>query len=503
MWAEPGEAALLNPSGRVSARTLNDSWFADRPRPVLLGLGAVVIAFVLGAVAVGKPEMGLAALAALGLVVAVLLRPVVGGLILVGAVPILSGVAPGVPVAHFRVSELLIGVVGITVLASARRIDTVPWSSLDWLLLAYGVGWAVFGALDGITLHQHLSPTDWGTVFGQLQFFLIYRAVRTSLRTPSERRTAVAVLLVATAPVALLALLQQLHVSPVVSFLNTLTGGVSGPAVTAGTAARATGPFNNWAVLAGYLLPALLVLCALTMSGQIGRHKKAAWAIGVLAFTGLLLTAELSAILFLCIGVVVLASQYGHRRRALRFAGVVVVVGVLVASPFLATRLNGEFSSTAGSSRHAGVPQTLDFRWYVWTTQYVPAIESRPLTGYGAELPASIQWRYPESQYVAYLMEGGFPVLLLFAGLGLVMVKRSREAARSNDPFEQALGRAVAFTVIAMLIMNLIWPFLSNAGLPQVLWCLLAIAVPRLDNRGVVAAPPAARATLVPIGRAP
>jgi len=100
-------------------------------------------------------------------------------------------------------------------------------------------------------------------------------------------------------------------------------------------------------------------------------------------------------------------------------------------------------------------------------------------------------------------MEGGFPVLLLFAGLGLVMVKRSREAARSNDPFEQALGRAVAFTVIAMLIMNLIWPFLSNAGLPQVLWCLLAIAVPRLDNRGVVAAPPAARATLVPIGRAP
>ena len=175
MWAEPGEAALLNPSGRVSARTLNDSWFADRPRPVLLGLGAVVIAFVLGAVAVGKPEMGLAALAALGLVVAVLLRPVVGGLILVGAVPILSGVAPGVPVAHFRVSELLIGVVGITVLASARRTDTVPWSSLDWLLLAYGVGWAVFGALDGITLHQHLSPTDWGTVFGQLQFFLIYR----------------------------------------------------------------------------------------------------------------------------------------------------------------------------------------------------------------------------------------------------------------------------------------------------------------------------------------
>jgi hypothetical protein len=466
---------------------------------VLLGLGAVVLAFALGFVAVGKPDMGLAALAALALVVAVLLRPVIGGLILVGAVPILSGMAPGVPVAHLRISELLIGVVGATVLISARRSDAVPWSSLEWLLLAYGAAWAIFGTVDAITLDQHLSITLWGTVFGQLQFFVIYRAVRTSLRTPSERRTAVAVLLVAATPVALLAVLQQLHVGPVVRFLTTVTGGLSGP-TTVGAATRATGPFDNWAVLAGYLLPLLLVLCALTMSGQIGRHRRAAWIIGVVALTGFLLTEELSAILLLCIGTIVLAVQYGLGRRALRFAGAAVVVGALIAAPFLATRLDQEFSSNAGSGRHAGVPQTLAYRWNVWTTQYIPAIEARPLGGYGAELPASIQWRYPESQYIAYLMEGGFPLLVLFGGLSLAMLKRSRDGARSKDPFDQALGRALAVTVVAMLVMNLIWPFLSNAGLPQVLWCLLAIAVPRSEGRGAVAAPNVAPATLVPAG---
>jgi hypothetical protein len=452
-------------------------------------LGAIVIAFALGFVAVGKPDVGVAALVGLALVVAVLLRPVIGGLILVGVVPILSGMAPGVPVSHLRVSELLIGVVGTTVLVSARRRDTVAWSSLDWLLLAYGAGWAIFGTVDASTLGQHLSIADWGTVFGQLQFFLIYRAVRTALRTQAERRAAVAVLLVATVPVAALAVLQQLHIGPVVSFLTRITGGVSGPATTAGAATRATGPFNNWAVLAGYLLPLLLVLCALTMSGQITRHRRAAWVVGVIALTGILLTAELSAILLLCIGVVVLAAQYGHGRRALRFAGAAVVVGALVAAPFLASRLDTEFSSSAGSSRHAGVPQTLDFRWHVWTTQYVPAIAARPLSGYGADLPSSIEWPYPESQYVAYLMEGGLPLLVLFGGLALVMIKRSREAARAQDPFDQAIGRAVAFTVVAMLVMNLIWPFLSNAGLPQVLWCLLAIAVPRPDKRGVLPTP--------------
>jgi len=503
VWAEPGDAALLSRHARLRAATQGGSWFDERPRPILLGLGAVVTAFALGFVAVGKPDLGLAALAGLALVVAVLLRPVVGGLILVGLVPVLSGMAPGVPVAHLRVSELLIGVVGATVLISARRSDSVPWSSLDWLLLAYGAGWALFGTIDAIALNQHLSITDWGTVFGQLQFFLIYRAVRTSLRTPAERRVAVAVLIAAAVPVALLAVLQQLHVGPVVAFLNRITGGVSGPAVTAGAATRATGPFNNWAVLAGYLLPLLLVLCALTMSGQITRHRRAAWVVGVVALTGLLLTAELSAIILLCIGVVVLAAQYGHGRRALRYAGAAVIVGALVAAPFLASRINQEFSSSAGSSRHAGVPQTLDFRWYVWSTQYIPAIEARPLTGYGADLPASIEWPYPESQYVAYLMEGGFPLLVLFAGLGLSMLKRSREAARARDPFERALGRALAVTVVAMLVMNLIWPFLSNAGLPQVLWCLLAIAVPRHDPRRAAVAADATPLTLEMTGATP
>jgi hypothetical protein len=180
-----------------------------------------------------------------------------------------------------------------------------------------------------------------------------------------------------------------------------------------------------------------------------------------------------------------------------------VIVGALVAAPFLASRINQEFSSSAGSGRHAGVPQTLDFRWYVWSTQYIPAIEARPLTGYGADLPASIQWPYPESQYVAYLMEGGFPLLVLFAGLGLSMLKRSREAARAADPFDRALGRALAVTVVAMLVMNLIWPFLSNAGLPQVLWCLLAIAVPRHDPRRAVVAADATPLTLEMTGATP
>jgi len=454
----------------------SEGWLADRPRPVILGLGGALAAFAAGALATYQLRYGLALLAGLVLVTAVLLRPFIGGLTLVALVPVLSGLAPGVPVPYVRVSEALIGLVGGTLLVSARRDEAVPWGPLDWLLLAYGLLWAAYGAIDGIVLREHLTLSEWGTVFGQLQFFLLYRGVRVALRTPRERRVALGVLIAATVPVALLAILQDLHFPGIAAFVNALTGGVSGPNGPGGVA-RATGPFNNWAILAGYLFPLLLALFALSLSGEV-RRRRALWVVGAVALTGLLLTAELSAITCLIVGAVVLASQYGHRRRAFKWLGLVVIVAALIAGPFLFSRLNQELSSTAGSSRAAGVPQTLDFRWSIWTSQYFPAIEQRPLTGYGVVLPSSIHWVYPESQYVSFLMEGGIPMLALFALLAWAMIERAREAARSREPFEKALGRTLFVVVVAALVMNAIWPYLSNGGLPQVLWCLFAIASP-------------------------
>jgi hypothetical protein len=482
VWVEPSEAVLLRPPGRMRIGTDEHSWFAARPRPFLLGLGSVTIAAVLGVLAVHKLELAVAGLVAVGLVIAVLLRPLIGGLVLVGTVPILSGLAPGVPVAHVRASELIVGLVGVTVIASARSADALRWSSLDWLLLAYGLGWALFGALDAVTLHQSLNLTEWGTNLGQLQFFLIYRGVRISIRTQAERRLAMSALVLGAVPISLLALLQELHVTVVTRFLNSITGGLTAvmtAAIETGNTLRATGPFNNWAALAGYLLPILLVLVALGLSGQVGRHRRTAFAVGLCALIGLLVTIEISAIVILLLGVALLSRQYRLGRPVIRAVAVAMLLGALVAGPFMAPRLVAEFSGSPGTARHAGVPQTLAFRWNVWTGQYLPAIDARPLTGYGAQLPSSITWVYPESQYVSYLMEGGVPLLLLFGALGWVMVAKTREAARSEDPFDQALGRAAVVAVVGMLAMNLTWPFLSNGGMPQVLWCLLAVSVPR------------------------
>ena len=62
------------------------------------------------------------------------------------------------------------------------------------------------------------------------------------------------------------------------------------------------------------------------------------------------------------------------------------------------------------------------------------------------------------------------------------MFDRARNASRSRDPVEQALGRALLVCVVSLVPLGAIWPFFSNGGLPQVLWCLFALAEPAVTR---------------------
>ncbi|MHB1585402.1 MAG: O-antigen ligase family protein [Acidimicrobiales bacterium] len=481
MPADGGSAVLdvtRARQGEVEPAPRLGIWLTSKPRTASLGIAGAVLALLAGVLGVTNLKMGVAVVAGVGLVLAVLLRPFFGALVLAGLVPIVSGFTPGLPIPYLRLSEALIGAVGLTLLVSTRREDAVPWGVLDWLLLGYGLAWAFFGTFDALRLHEHMALSDWGTVLGQLQFFLVYRGVRLGLRNEAERRIALRVVLAASVPVAVLAILQQVHAPGITSMLNKLTG-TTATATSTVSLLRAGSVFVNWASLAGYLFPLLLVMGALWLGGVTTGRRWWTLVVVALAAIGLALTAELSAISCLIVCTLVLGGLYGQGRRILRIVGIGLLVGAVLVGPFLATRLNNELSRSAGSSRSAGVPQTLQYRMNVWTGQYFPAIGAAPLTGYGVILPSSISWPYPESQYVACLIDGGVPLLLAFGALMWGMVDQTRRWSRSHDPFDAALGKALFLTVAALIAMDLIWPYLTNAGLPQVLWALFAIAAPR------------------------
>jgi hypothetical protein len=477
---------LIDAAPRVATPSRSAGWLSIRYRPYVLGTGSGILALVAGALVSSRPKDAVALLLGAAVIAAVLVRPFVGALLLAVVVPMTSGLASGFPVPHVRLSEALIGVVGLTLIVGAQRRDAVAWQTLDWVLLAYGLCWAFFGVLADVSLRQHLTIDEWGTVLGQLQFFLVYRGVRIAVRDARQRRLAVAAAVIGTVPVALLAMIQEVRAPGVAALISKITGGLTGGSVggtATGSLLRATGPFNNWAALAGYLLPVVLVVVVLALARSQVPARRWFVGAGVLAAIALALTIEQSAIACAIVGVAVLVRRYDQGGRLTRWVLAGVAVAILAASPLLVSRLVHELAASPGTGRIAWVPQTVSFRWSVWTKQYLPAIGARPLTGYGVALPPSISWPYPESQYVSFLVEGGVPMLLMFAALVWAMFGGTLAAARSTDRAERALGLALTTGIVAMLVLNLFWPFLSNGGMPQILWALMALTVPRVARQ--------------------
>ena len=316
-------------------------WRGGHGMNVALLLSAVALSGIAAFLGVHNIRYGVGFVLCLGLVTAVLAWPVVGGLVLIAAVPPLSGLEPGLITPNVRVSEALIGVIGLTVIFGTRRVAAVKWGVLEWLLLAYGLLWALLAAYDSLSLGQHLSISTWGSVIGQLQFFLLYRTVRVTLRTPKQRRLGLVVLIVVTVPIALLAMMQEAGLGGLRHSLNDITGNTS--PLGSGGIIRATGPFGNWAALAGYFFPILLVVIALALAGQIKRYRWTAMVIGACMVIGILLTAELSVIICLIAGVFVLSVQYGRFRKMMVWFVVAAALSLIVVGPVIGNRLTNQF----------------------------------------------------------------------------------------------------------------------------------------------------------------
>jgi O-antigen ligase len=455
-------------------------WLDRHPSTALMVMVLVGSSAALGVVIAHRPVAGAGVVAAMAVGLGVLHRPALGGYLLAGLVPITSGLRTGWPVPVFRFSELLIGTISVAILVPASARQSLRWRTLDYALLTYVLASLLIGAYDLHHDHVKFTTSLIGTLAGPLQFLLVYRAVAVSLPLRPQRNTALRLLLLGSVPVSLLAVLQQLRISGVNRFIANITGTGVFQTYDYSFFARATGPFNHWTPLAGYLLVILLTGASLLLHGVEGvLSRRAVFLILGLAALGLLLSAELSAMIALICGAVALGAWSGRLAFLVRWGLLIVIVLGVAFGSYFTQRLQTQFYSTAGSGRSAAVPQTINFRWQIWTQQYFPAIEKHPFTGYGPVLPTSITWPDTESQYVTLLMWGGIPLLVAFVGMMWALFGRARSMARpkGDDPSRWAMARAVVVLVVALYPINAIFPYMTTGGLPQAMWVLIGIMV--------------------------
>ena len=182
---------------RASSPTDGSTWLRTGWSRAIFTVGASA---AVGVAAGLGTKTAVAALFGVAVVVIVLARPVIGAYTLVAVVPPISGLRAGLPVPQLRLSEVLIASVGVLLLLMARPGQTPRWRAFDWLALGYAVANAVLGAVDLMSRGSPITIAEANKLLGPVQFFLLYRAVLTTLTTQRQRQFALRLLLFASVP---------------------------------------------------------------------------------------------------------------------------------------------------------------------------------------------------------------------------------------------------------------------------------------------------------------
>jgi hypothetical protein len=399
-------------------------------------------------------------------------------LLLVALVPILSGAKRGLPVPGFRISELLTVLLGGGVLLLCRRRALARPSTLDWLALAYAVATLVLGSIDLLRRDAPFDSDNVSGLLGPFQFLVLYRAVEVTSDGTRMRRDVLRAVLIASVPVALLAVLQSAGLDPFVDFGVHLTGSDYRGDFDLQGFVRATGTFPHWQVAAGYFLVVGVLGFALLMRpghGVIG--DRVLLAVFALDTIGLLRTVTSGASTALVVACVVLALLSGRLRNPLTWIPVGVLIVVVLGGSVFAQRYKEQYhpANGGGVEAHGIIPRTIVYRYDIWKDEYLPVLGHRWLTGYGPDIPPDAKWKYTESVYVTMLLRGGVVLLIIYGAFRVKLALAGRELVRAGPALEAGIGSAAVALVLVLAVTQVIATYFTTSGAPQVVWTLAAL----------------------------
>jgi O-antigen ligase len=252
--------------------------------------------------------------------------------------------------------------------------------------------------------------------------------------------------------------------------------------------ARVTGPFSHAQPASAFFFLLVCVAAAVCLSDRDNiRHRSVAWAVLAISTLALMATFTMGPIL----SVLVAVSLVAFWRRKLRVVSLWFIVaclaGALAFSGPITGRINQQFERDPSAAGSALVPQTLTYRYGIWTDQYFPALHGRLLTGYGPDIPPEITWRYTESLYISLALRGGIPLLILYAAFVLTLAAEAYRAMRELEGIERSLAQALLAALILLLPMQVIQAYFIQAGPGHLVWALgaLVIAARNARTRGL------------------
>lgn len=250
--------------------------------------------------------------------------------------------------------------------------------------------------------------------------------------------------------------------------------------IESGGYVRATGLIGHWTGVGFYFTVVIAIICVLTLiNNQAGRKPLPGLLVvlGLSASVGILTTLTFAVIATSLVIVAVTAIKLNVRVGGVAATGAAILVLFALFGDMLEERVRQQQMRSA-ATLPSWVPNTIAYRWQIWTEQTIPAISDRLTWGWGTNVysptnpsrirPTGLLWLSPESQWFAILISFGVVAALCFIVLcyailrSLIKISKKENGGSVVMPF-------VALMVCVILTSTIVSVF-TNRGFPAIFW---------------------------------
>jgi len=448
----------------------------------LVTLAALLLAMACGRLAADSPSAALA-LVVLGVgVPAIALRPSLGAYLLLATTPLLAGIGRGSLVPFLRPGEVVLALV-----AGALALRTIvllvrgdAWrprlTAVDAMVVLLALAGSLVPLLLMAARGREISGDDLQFATYLWKYAAVFFVVRASVRTEREVRTCLAIVLVMTAVVGVVALLQALQVDAVTRVLATLYAEGEGQDLIDGD--RGTSTLSSSFAVADIMAFGLAVAAAGWLYGQAPRALMAVFALVFLV--GVVAAGQFSGLVGLAVALVATGLVTRRLGRLLLVAVPTAALAGLALWPLVLRRLD-DFETLAGLPASWAGPHG---RWSNLSTFFWPRLAEDDNWLTGVQIAPRVQspelwrdWVWIESGHTWLLWTGGIPFFLAcmaFFAVAMVAVQRVARARRD------AIGVAAVGSLAALAVNFVLLTFdvhLTMRGAADLTFALLALAL--------------------------
>jgi hypothetical protein len=446
------------------------------PAVIVLTVGLALIAGAGAALA--PPKLVLALTVAVAVIALVGLHPPAGAYLLLGLSPLLAGLDRGslLPVLrpHEGLALLVVAGFGVHLAIRATTGEPVllrlPFGSVDRAILLLAVSSSVIPLMFMVIRERPIEQDDVLYALQLWKYYAVFLLVRGCILTTSQVRTCLWVVLGAGALVALVGIMQVLHVPLIESEVTRfyVAEDANRPLD------RGTSTLASSIAVGDVMVFSIAVAFGMLLQGS--RRRVLLSCLLALYVFGVLASGQFSGIIALVIGL--LAFGWITGRLSLTFVALAPVAGIaaIVLRPVIEKRLSGfQGGSTLPASWQVRLDNVTTYFWPVLEQNLNWVTGVRPLARIDGPRFSGIEYIWIESGQVYLLWTGG---VAFFWYLWVALRRTARIARERSDAVGVAAIAAYTALVVTAVLMVLD-PHLTLRGSADLSFALLGLALVR------------------------